>query len=285
MIINRIIDNAAVAIASVDRRPSSRPAHRPWRTRTRRARPSSACRQQARLARNGRPGPTASRCASSTSTTPSWPPTTRTPATTSRRSWPSPSTTERRAGPDPRHRHRLRDPDRPGAGDLPARAQDRPYRPSRPVGRRRHRHAARPDAETIYQAVQQALHVTTPRASRARARSRSWKAYAPALAGKMAVEAVDRAMRGEGAPSPDLRRRGRRHRLAARRPARPHYDGAAAGAGRGQARHPGQLHQGTLGRIPVPGADRPGPPACARNRRPRRRSRRSSSTPATTPTT
>ena len=30
----------------------------------------------------------------------------------------------------------------------------------------------------------------------------SWKAYAPAHAGKLAVEAVDRAMRGEGAPSP-----------------------------------------------------------------------------------
>jgi 2-methylcitrate dehydratase len=30
----------------------------------------------------------------------------------------------------------------------------------------------------------------------------SWKAYAPAHAGKLAIEAVDRAMRGEGAPSP-----------------------------------------------------------------------------------
>ena len=30
----------------------------------------------------------------------------------------------------------------------------------------------------------------------------SWKAYAPAYAGKLAVEAVDRVMRGEGAPSP-----------------------------------------------------------------------------------
>jgi 2-methylcitrate dehydratase len=30
----------------------------------------------------------------------------------------------------------------------------------------------------------------------------SWKAFAPAHAGKLAVEAVDRAMRGEGAPSP-----------------------------------------------------------------------------------
>lgn len=57
-------------------------------------------------------------------------------------------------------------------------------------------------AETIYQAVQQALHVTTTtRQSREGAIS-SWKAFAPAFAGKMAVEAVDRAMRGEGAPSP-----------------------------------------------------------------------------------
>ena len=49
-----------------------------------------------------------------------------------------------RARSRPRHRHRLRDPDRPRQGDLPARAQDRPRRPPRPLGRRRHRHAARP---------------------------------------------------------------------------------------------------------------------------------------------
>ncbi len=56
--------------------------------------------------------------------------------------------------------------------------------------------------ETIYQAVQQAVHVSvTTRQSRKGAIS-SWKAYAPAHAGKLAVEAVDRAMRGEGAPSP-----------------------------------------------------------------------------------
>lgn len=54
----------------------------------------------------------------------------------------------------------------------------------------------------IYQAVQQALHCTmTTRQSRKGAIS-SWKAYAPAHAGKAAIEAVDRAMRGEGAPSP-----------------------------------------------------------------------------------
>lgn len=58
------------------------------------------------------------------------------------------------------------------------------------------------DTATIYQAVQQALHVTcTTRQSR-KGEISSWKAYAPAHAGKLAIEAVDRCMRGEGAPSP-----------------------------------------------------------------------------------
>ena len=58
------------------------------------------------------------------------------------------------------------------------------------------------DADTIYQAVQQALHVTcTTRQSR-KGEISSWKAYAPAHAGKLAIEAVDRAMRGERSPSP-----------------------------------------------------------------------------------
>ena len=56
--------------------------------------------------------------------------------------------------------------------------------------------------ETIYQAVQQAVHVSfTTRQSR-KGEISSWKAFAPAHAGKLAVEAADRAMRGEGAPSP-----------------------------------------------------------------------------------
>jgi 2-methylcitrate dehydratase len=56
--------------------------------------------------------------------------------------------------------------------------------------------------ETIYQAVQQAVHVSfTTRQSR-KGEISSWKAYAPAHAGKLAVEAVDRAMRGETSPSP-----------------------------------------------------------------------------------
>jgi len=55
---------------------------------------------------------------------------------------------------------------------------------------------------TIYQAVQQAVHVSfTTRQSRKGAIS-SWKAYAPAHSGKLAIEAVDRAMRGEDSPSP-----------------------------------------------------------------------------------
>src|SRR5690625_2921350 len=56
--------------------------------------------------------------------------------------------------------------------------------------------------ETIYQAIQQALHVTTTTRQSRKGQISSWKAYAPAFAGKMAVEAVDRVMRGEGAPSP-----------------------------------------------------------------------------------
>ena len=56
--------------------------------------------------------------------------------------------------------------------------------------------------ETIFQAVQQAVHVSfTTRQSR-KGEISSWKAFAPAHAGKLAIEAVDRAMRGEGAPSP-----------------------------------------------------------------------------------
>ena len=58
------------------------------------------------------------------------------------------------------------------------------------------------DTDTIYQAVQQAVHVSfTTRQSR-KGEISSWKAYAPAHAGKLAIEAVDRAMRGEKSPSP-----------------------------------------------------------------------------------
>lgn len=56
--------------------------------------------------------------------------------------------------------------------------------------------------DTIYQAVGQALHLTTATRQSRKGLISSWKAYAPAHAGKIAIEAVDRAMRGEGAPAP-----------------------------------------------------------------------------------
>ncbi|MDO8384569.1 MAG: MmgE/PrpD family protein [Microbacterium sp.] len=58
------------------------------------------------------------------------------------------------------------------------------------------------DAETIYQAVSQALHTTTATRQSRKGEISTWKAHAPAFAGKMAVEAVDRALRGETSPSP-----------------------------------------------------------------------------------
>ncbi|TFD74146.1 MmgE/PrpD family protein [Cryobacterium sp. Sr8] len=58
------------------------------------------------------------------------------------------------------------------------------------------------DAETIFQAVGQALHTTTATRQSRKGEISSWKAHAPALAGKLAVEAVDRAVRGETSPTP-----------------------------------------------------------------------------------
>ncbi|ODR07829.1 2-methylcitrate dehydratase [Mycolicibacillus koreensis] len=58
------------------------------------------------------------------------------------------------------------------------------------------------DTETIYQAIGQALHLSTATRQSRKGLISSWKAFAPAHAGKIAIEAVDRAMRGEGAPAP-----------------------------------------------------------------------------------
>jgi len=56
--------------------------------------------------------------------------------------------------------------------------------------------------EVIYQAIQQAVHTSITFRQSRKGEISSWKAFAPAHAGKLAVEAVDRCMRGEGAPSP-----------------------------------------------------------------------------------
>lgn len=58
------------------------------------------------------------------------------------------------------------------------------------------------DADTAHQAINQALHTTTTTRQSRKGEISSWKACAPAFAGKVAVEAADRAMRGETAPSP-----------------------------------------------------------------------------------
>ena len=58
------------------------------------------------------------------------------------------------------------------------------------------------NTEIIYQAIQQILHTTISTRQSRKGEISSWKAFAPAHAGKLAIEAVDRAMRGEGSPSP-----------------------------------------------------------------------------------
>lgn len=55
---------------------------------------------------------------------------------------------------------------------------------------------------TIFHSIGQALHTTTATRQSRKGDISSWKAYAPAFAGKMAVESIDRAMRGETSPTP-----------------------------------------------------------------------------------
>jgi 2-methylcitrate dehydratase len=58
------------------------------------------------------------------------------------------------------------------------------------------------DVPTTFQAVGQALHTTTATRQSRKGTISTWKAFAPAFAGKAAVEAVDRAMRGQTSPTP-----------------------------------------------------------------------------------
>ncbi|MCD2197580.1 MmgE/PrpD family protein [Actinomycetospora endophytica] len=58
------------------------------------------------------------------------------------------------------------------------------------------------DPQITWAAIGQALHTTTATRQSRKGEISSWKAFAPAFAGKVAIEAVDRAMRGEGAPNP-----------------------------------------------------------------------------------
>ncbi|MDX1512789.1 MAG: MmgE/PrpD family protein [Gammaproteobacteria bacterium] len=54
----------------------------------------------------------------------------------------------------------------------------------------------------IFQAVNQAVHLSFSTRQSRKGEISSWKAYVPAFSGKLAVEAVDRAMRGETSPAP-----------------------------------------------------------------------------------
>ncbi len=58
------------------------------------------------------------------------------------------------------------------------------------------------DVPTIFHAIGQALHTTTATRQSRKGEISTWKAYAPAFAGKVAIEAVDRAMRGQTSPTP-----------------------------------------------------------------------------------
>jgi 2-methylcitrate dehydratase len=58
------------------------------------------------------------------------------------------------------------------------------------------------ETPVIYHAVNQAVHLAFSTRQSRKGDITSWKASAPAWAGKLAIEAVDRAMRGEGAPNP-----------------------------------------------------------------------------------
>ncbi|BCJ91237.1 2-methylcitrate dehydratase [Terrihabitans soli] len=57
-------------------------------------------------------------------------------------------------------------------------------------------------SEVTYQALQHAGHVSLSTRQGRKGMLSSWKAFAPGHVGKLAIEAVDRAMRGESSPSP-----------------------------------------------------------------------------------
>jgi 2-methylcitrate dehydratase len=57
-------------------------------------------------------------------------------------------------------------------------------------------------ADVIFQAVNQAVHLAFSTRQSRKGEISSWKAYVPGFSGKLAIECIDRAMRGEAAPSP-----------------------------------------------------------------------------------
>lgn len=58
------------------------------------------------------------------------------------------------------------------------------------------------DTVTVYQAINQGVHLAFSTRQSRKGEISSWKAFVPGFGGKTAIEAVDRAMRGQGAPAP-----------------------------------------------------------------------------------
>ncbi len=58
------------------------------------------------------------------------------------------------------------------------------------------------DLETTFQAINQAVHTSVTTRQSRKGEISSWKAYVPGYSGLLAILAVDRAMRGEKAPAP-----------------------------------------------------------------------------------
>ena len=216
MVINRIIDNAAVAAASLTAARSPPRGHRRWPTPCTqgrdglRCRPAHACSPEWAAWANG----VAVReldfhdtfLAAEYS-----PPGRQHPAPARRR----PAPRLRRRRPGPRHRDRLRGPGRSRPGHLPARAQDRPRRAPRPVGAAGIGNLSPAHRDDLPGHRPGAAHRRPPPASPARARSpagRPMRRRSPAS--RHRGRRPRHARRGRARP--DLRGRGRCHRLAAR---------------------------------------------------------------------
>ena len=85
----------------------------------------------------------------------------------------------------------------------------------------------------------------------------SWKAFVPGYSGKLAIEAMDRAMRGEASPSPVYEGQSGVIALPAGRAGGPLY-GGLTGTWPPAPGDPGDVYQGALGGQPRPGLHRSG---------------------------
>ena len=174
-----------------------------------------------------------------------------------------------RSRSDPRHCDWLRNSHQPREGHLPARAQDRPYRASVPGAGGRHRHTAWVEAGHYLSGGAAGAACQHHHPSVAQGRNQLLEGVrASACRQARHRSGGPRNARG-GRSQPDLRRRRQRDCVDTRWPAGA-LPGAAAGPRRSQARHHGQLYQGTFGRVSVAGVDRPGVPHAFANFRFRR---------------